>query len=319
MRKVIVLLIALFVLLISLAGCGQPKRYQATEVAMDTVVQLTIYDKNAQLAADKALVEMQRLDTLLNSYSDDSEIAKINKNAGQAVQVSQDTFAVVSRALEYARKTDGYFDPTIGAVSKLWGIGKKNEFVPDAEQIKQAVSLVDYRRVRLDPENRIVQLEPGMSLDLGGVAKSYILERMLQVLKDSGVKSALINGGGDVLTLGKRGDGQAWRIGVQDPRKSDGMLKVLDMDKYDQASTSGDYQRYFIKDGVRYHHIFDPRTGYPARGLIAATVLGRQAQMDIPSNVLIVMGEQRALEFIRGNYPDMRVILVDEQHRVIEQ
>lgn len=319
MRKVIILLVVLLLLLLSLSGCGQPKKYETTEVAMDTVVQLIIYDKNAQQAADKAIEEMRRLDILLNSYSTDSEIDKINKNAGQAVQVSQDTFNVVARALDYAKKTGGYFDPTIGAVSKLWGIGKKDDFVPDAGQIKQAVSLVDYRRVRLDPAHRTVQLETGMSLDLGGVAKSYILERMLQVLKDNGVKSALINGGGDVLTLGKRGDGKAWRIGVQDPRKSDGMLQVIDMDKYDQASTSGDYQRYFIKDGVRYHHIFDPRTGYPARGLVAATVLGRQEQLDIPSNVLMVMGEQQALAFMRSHYQELRVILINEHNKVIEQ
>ena len=313
MRKIFYVLVATLLTVLLTAGCAQDRPYQVSEVSMDTVIQLIIYDKNAEQVANKAIAEMRRLDAILNSYSADSEISKINIDAGHAVAVSEETFAVVSRALVYAQKTDGAFDPTIGSVSKLWLIGKNGEFVPGDAQIKQALALVDYRQVELNSTERTVKLsKAGMVLDLGGVAKSYILETMLQTLKDNGVKSALINGGGDVLTLGKRADGKPWRIGVQDPRKPEGMIKVLDMDKYDQASTSGDYQRYFIKDGVRYHHIFDPRTGYPTRGLASATIVGKQAEVDLPSNVLMVMGEARATEFMHKYYPNVEFILVRE-------
>lgn len=318
LKKIFSGLLVCVLLSMFLGGCTQDKRYQVSEVGMDTVVQLTIYDKNAEQAAAKAIEQMRRLDVLLNGYSPQSEISKINDNAGQAVQVSSDTIAVVSRALDYAQLTDGAFDPTIGSVSKLWSVGKKGEFVPTAEQIKAAVALVDYKQVKVDKDAQTVKLnKSGMILDLGGVAKGYILETMLKTLKDSGVKSALVNGGGDVLTLGKRADGKPWRIGVQDPRKPDGILQALDMNKYDQASTSGDYQRYFIKDGVRYHHVFDTRSGYPTRGLISATIIGRQSDVDIPSNVLMVMGEMKALEFMSA-YPSIKFILVNEQGVVRE-
>lgn len=318
MNKISKFMLFCVLLVISLSGCVQDKKYQVSEVGMDTVVQLTIYDKNAAQSADKALAQMRRLDGLLNAYNPQSEISKINDFAGQAVQVSPDTLAVVNRALEYARKTNGAFDPTIGTVSRLWAIGKKGEFVPSNEQLQTALNLVDYTQVAVDPVAQTVKLnKPGMILDLGGVAKGYILETMLQTLRECGVKSALVNGGGDVLILGKRADGKPWRIGVQDPRKPDGMLRAINMDKYDQASTSGDYQRYFIKDGIRYHHIFDPRSGYPVKGLIAATVIGKQGSVDIPSNVLMVMGEARALEFVSA-YPELKVILVNEQGMVIQ-
>lgn len=319
MQQMLSRLCLYLVLALILCGCVPEKKYQATEVGMDTVIQLTIYNKNAKQAATQAIEQMRRLDKMLNAHNPDSEISAINRQAGQPVQVSTDTLLVVNRALDYARRTNGAFDPTIGSVSKLWGIGKKGEFVPDDAQLNEALSLVDYQQVTVDQAGKTVKLnKPGMSLDLGGVAKGYILEVMLQTLKKSGVTSALINGGGDVLTLGNRADGKPWRIGVQDPRKPEGMLQVLDMDKYDQASTSGDYQRYFIKDGIRYHHIFDTRTGYPAKGLISATIIGRQSEIDLPSNVLMVMGEARALELARA-YPNLKIILVNEQGRVVEK
>lgn len=319
MSKITKFVLFCILLTIGLSGCAQDKKYQVSEVSMDTIVQLTIYDKNAEQAAEKAIAQMRRLDGLLNSYNPQSEISRINEHSGHAVQVSSDTLAVVSRALEYARKTNGAFDPTIGSVSKLWAIGKKGEFVPDEAQIRAALSLVDYKQVEVNQAAQTVKLnKQGMILDLGGVAKGYILETMLKTLQDNGVKSALVNGGGDVLTLGKRADGKPWRIGVQDPRKVDDMLQVVDMDKYDQASTSGDYQRYFIKNGVRYHHIFDPRSGYPSKGLISATIIGKQGSVDIPSNVLMVMGEAQALAFMR-DYPELKIILVNEQGVVIQR
>lgn len=302
-----------------LVGCkGEPNGYEHTEFALDTVIRFKVYGENAQTATEQAIVELKRLDKMLSSYSGDSEINQINANAGQPVQVSPETLAVVERALNYARITDGVFDPTIGAVSKLWLVGKQGNFVPEQGQIEQALSLVDYTLVETDMEESTVKLgQEGMQLDLGGVAKGYILERLRDILLQNGIKSALINGGGDVLTIGKRPDGKLWRVGVQDPRKTDGMAAVVDMKVNSLISTSGDYQRYFIKDGVRYHHIFDTQTGYPAdSGLASATVLTNKGDKELPSNIFMILGRERSLQFVKVKYPHLQLILVGENGTV---
>jgi thiamine biosynthesis lipoprotein len=302
------LIIALLV-----SGCTTPaKSYQQTAFSMDTVIDITAYGPNAEQAVTSAIQEMTRLDSLLSNYHDDSEISAINRNAGgPAVPISLETEQVLKQALRYATVTKGAFDPTIGPIVELWGIGKKDDFVPSDEQIAAALKNVDYRRLELDETQHTARLrDKGMSIDVGGVAKGYILDRMEAVLKSQGIQSALINGGGDIRGIGQKPDGTPWRIGLQHPRQTDGIAAKIPLTNWDDIETSGDYQRFFDRDGVRYHHIFDPKTGKPTHTLSSASTVLREDKADIPSNVLMVLGKDQSLKLLQ-QFPGIEAIFID--------
>lgn len=313
MRRGMALVLTAALVLFFVTGCGRPAQpYQETRFALDTVIDVTAYGPNAAAAVQDAWQEMARLDGLLDCYKPDSEVARINQAAGGApVPVSDDTYRVIAAALEFARLTDGAFDPTIGPVTQLWGVGKKGDYVPPAAAVAQAVILVDYHRVELDPVHHTVRLAmPGMALDLGGIAKGYILDQMAAVLRRQGVTAALINGGGDIRVIGTKPDGTPWRIGIQDPRNTERVSAKITLSQWTTVSTSGDYQRYFDLNGVRYHHIFDPRTGYPTYTLPSVTLLASADIGDIPSSALLVMGRERATAFLQ-QFPGTAAVFVD--------
>lgn len=300
-----------FALLFS--GCmTAAKPYEQTAFALDTVIDITAYGPNAEQAVQKSLAEMTRLESLLSNYQENSEITAINKQAGiQAVDISPDTEKVLQQALRYATVTKGAFDPTIGPIVELWGIGKKDDFVPSDAEIAVALKHVNYHRLELDTTKHTARLlDKGMSIDVGGVAKGYILDRMETILKAEGIQSALLNGGGDIRVIGNKPDGTPWRIGLQDPRDTEGISAKISLAKWNDIETSGDYQRFFDRDGVRYHHIFDPKTGKPTHTLSSASTVLREGIEDIPSNALLVMGKEQALELLK-QFPGIEAIFVD--------
>jgi thiamine biosynthesis lipoprotein len=300
-----------FTLLIS--GCMLPdKPYQQTAFALDTIIDITAYGPNAEPAVTSAIQEMTRLEALLSNYREDSEISAINRDAGgAAVPISLETEQVLKQALRYATVTQGAFDPTIGPIVELWGIGKKEDFVPSDEQIAAALKHVDYRRLELDEQQHTARLkDKGMSIDVGGVAKGYILDHMEAVLKSQGIQSALINGGGDIRGIGQKPDGTPWRIGLQDPRQTDGIAAKISLTNWDDIETSGDYQRFFDRDGVRYHHIFDPKTGKPTQTMSSASTVLREGMEDIPSNVLMILGKEQSLKLLQ-QFPGIEAIFID--------
>ena len=313
MRRGVAVVAAAVVAVIIFSGCGRAaKPYQETRFALDTVIDVTAYGPEAAGAAQEAWQEMARLDALLDCYKADSEVARVNQAAGGApVTVSDDTFRVIEEAVRFAQLTDGAFDPTIGPVTQLWGIGKKGDYVPPADAVAQAVQLVDDRRVELDAARHTVRLaSPGMALDLGGIAKGYILDRMAAALRRPGVSAALINGGGDIRVIGAKPDGTPWRIGIQDPRNADRVSAKITLNQWTSAATSGDYQRYFDLNGQRYHHIFDPHTGYPTHTMPSVTLLSNAASGDIPSSALLVLGRARAEDLLR-QFPGTAAVFVD--------
>ena len=311
---------ALLVAAFCLAGCGRAARpYQETQFALDTIIEITAYGDHAKQGVEAAFAEMRRLEALLSNYIKESEVSRINRQAGgEPVAVSDDTLRVVAQAVAFARATGGAFDPTIGPVTELWGIGKKGDYVPPEQEIAAALRLVDYRQVEIDAAHKTIRLaKKGMALDLGGVAKGYILGRMAEVLRQHDVKSALINGGGDIRVIGRKPDGTPWRIGIQHPRQADAIAAKITLDKWNVVTTSGDYQRYFDKNGVRYHHIFDPKTGRPTHTLPSVTLLANEAAgapdaaADIPSNEIMVMGKEKGLAFLKQHYPKVEAVLID--------
>lgn len=296
-------------------GCEQKpaalQEFSGEKFIMDTLIQITVYSESedkGQKALDEAFGAFERIHNTTDRFQKNgqtttapNDVVKINENAGtKPVAVSVDTINMIGRSNYFAGSTDGAFDVTIGPVMDLWGFGKSEQHVPADEEINRALSLVDYHKVQVAPDNRTVFLsEPGMSLDLGGVAKGYATDEAVKALREMGIQHAMINAGGNVYALGSKPDGSPWRVGVQDPRGDKGIIAILFL-KDKAAVTSGDYQRYFEQEGIRYHHIVDPSTGKQARDLMQTTVVADSAaDADILSTTLFVLGSQNGMRFVQ--------------------
>lgn len=276
-------------------------RFSGSEFTMDTLVTVTVYGPGAAEHAKAALAEFQRVDKLLSAYRAESDIGRINAAAGrEPVRVSRETTGLVALSLKFAALSGGKFDPSVGPLVRLWGIGQGRTAPPTPDEVEAARGLVDYRRVMVDQvEHRVYLPQAGMALDLGGVAKGYAAERAGALLRRRGVRFALIDAGGNIVALGTRPDGRPWRIGLRHPRKSGEVLGVLSV--VDRAVvTSGDYERYFEYQGRRYHHLLDPATGYPAGGAQSVTVVARSSTLaDLLSTAAFVLGPEQGAAFAR--------------------
>jgi thiamine biosynthesis lipoprotein len=296
-------------------GCGQKpaalQEVSGEKFFMDTLIQIKVYSEDGEKgkqALEKAFAAFERINNTTDRFQKNdqtisaaNDVVKTNENTGiKPVTVSADTINMIERSNYYAGLTGGAFDVTVGPVMDLWGFGKSEQHIPSDEELNSALSLVDYNKVEFDPVNMTVFLsKPGMSLDLGGVAKGYATDEAVKALREAGIQHAIINAGGNVYALGDKPDGSPWRVGVQDPRDSKGIIAILFL-KDKAAVTSGDYQRYFEVDGVRYHHIIDPSTGKQARDVMQATVVtDSAADADILSTTLFVLGAQKGISFVQ--------------------
>jgi len=284
------------------------KPYVKEDTLMDTYVTIKAYGESkskVKRAVDKAMAEIKRIDVLMNFYDKNSEISKINKKDGaNPVKISNDTMKIISLSLAYAEKTGGAFDPTIGALTSLWDFGK--EKMPSESEMEKNLPLVDYHFIELNKEKKTISLQKeGMKLDFGGAAKGYAIDKAMDILIKEGVSGALITTGSTTKVAGLKAKKDLWKIGIQNPRFHDGEEDVMGIisttDK--SMSTSGDYQRYFIKDKVRYHHILNPKTGMPAQECISVTIITDlgAAEADILSTAVFVMGYPKGMDFIKQN------------------
>jgi thiamine biosynthesis lipoprotein len=219
--------------------------------------------------------EARRIEAKFSRYRESSVVSEINRNAGRTpVAVDEETEMLVCSALDLARMTGGRFDPTVGALRRAWDF--KGHRVPSPEEVAALLPLVDADAVSV--RDRTVFLrKPGMEIDLGGVGKEYAVDRAARILEAEGVGSAIVNFAGDVRTIGSRGDGHPWKVGVADPFDRARCRFAVRALGGAGIATSGDYERGFVKDGVRYHHILDARTGWPARGLCSVTAIAATA------------------------------------------
>lgn len=323
-KKVIYFMAAILAGTLLVAGCSAggyfaPKPYKETQFLMDTIIEITVYGPEGQGAVQAAFAEFKRLQDISNKFDPNSQVSLINRLAGQEkASVDPDLARMLLRSQELSDKLEGTFDVTIGPLSDLWGIGRKGDFVPSQAEIDRVLPLVNYRLMQVDPVNNTVYLsKAGMQLDLGGVAKGYATDKAIEILKSKGIKSALVNAGGDVRVIGGKPDGTPWRIGVQAPRNPDGMIAKLAMTAWDTMETSGDYQRYITKDGVRYSHILDPKTGRQPRNLTSVTmVINNSGDGDILSTALFILGLDKGREALR-QFPGVEAIFVDADGKVI--
>ena len=276
------------------------QEYTSDVFAMDTYMTLTAYGENAQEAVEAGIAEIQRLDDLLSTGKDTSEVAQINANGGGVL--SEDTDYLVKRALDIYQSTNGAFDISIYAVMQLWGFTTGNFAVPSESDLAAKLALVDAGKIILSEENgqTSISLPEGMEIDLGGIAKGYTSGRVMDVMKSYGIKSAVINLGGNAHVLGNKTDGSQWKVGIQDPEDENGYLGGVSVT--DKAIiTSGGYERYFVDEdtGVKYHHIIDPKTGYSANnGLISVTIVSADSTLaDGLSTSLFVLGTEDAITY----------------------
>jgi len=296
-----------------LAGCHQqPAAHSYTSIQMDTVVEVTlngVAERRARALAQEVFALFDRVEREMSRYRDDSTVSAIDRNAPRWTPISPDLATVLREAVRVAALSRGTFDPTIGAVSGLWGFGDEGGHIPEAEALKAALATVGYPRLVVQ-QKRARLLYPGTRLDLGGIAKGFAVDRAAELLAKAGVKGAIVNAGGDIRVLGERPGGGPWHIGIQHPRDPEALLTRLDLTDT-AVVTSGDYERYFIEDGIRYHHILDPKSGQPARGCQSVTVVTQSAMTgDALATAAFVLGPERGMALLK-RAGVARAIIVD--------
>lgn len=268
---------------------------------LGTVVEITLFEGDRlrfDSAAKAAFAEVKRLQDIFSNYNPESETTKLSKAAGEGpVKVSSEMMEVLTEALKAAKLSGGAFDPTVGALGKLWGYSGEKGSLPEKTEFEKALKLVDYRGIESDAHNSTAALKnKGMAINLGGIAKGYIAGKVAEVLKTNGVERAIVKAGGDMAVFQPAKSLKPFIIGIQDPRikgKLIGEAHVM----AGSVSTSGDYERFFMKDGVRYHHILDPKTGMPAGRARSATVVAPDgAFADALSTALFVMGAENGIK-----------------------
>jgi FAD:protein FMN transferase len=314
-------LAALASCLLLAAGCSrQAAPLTRTEIdLLGTVCTVTLYEGGTEKTLEAVFSRLHQIEDRMTNNREQSEVSRVNQAAGShPVPVSPDTFQVITEGLARSRTGGGLFDITVGPLVKLWGIGTEHARIPLEKEILAARSLIDYRMVALDESARTVFLQrPGMVLDLGGIAKGYASDEAARILRENGVRRALINLGGNVVTVGVKPGGARWRIGIQDPGKPRGEhLGVVTVGQT-AVITSGVYERYFDENGVRYHHIMDPRTGYPARsGLLSVTVVTERGIMgDGSTSLSFILGLAEGRRYVES-VPGMQGIFVTDAHEV---
>jgi thiamine biosynthesis lipoprotein len=291
--------------------------FQDAQPIMGTRVHAELWHDDAAEAARllaAVMSEMRRIDDTYSPYRENSALSKLNREAPRGwVDVSQEMFELLERSHRMSELTGGAFDVTYASVGRYYDYrqGKR----PDQARIRRTVEAIDYRHVELDSSrSRVRYQHPEVYVDLGGIAKGYAVDRCIGLLRQAGVTEASVSAGGDSYILGDR-RGQPWTVGIRDPRDADAMTAVLPL--MDTAvSTSGDYERFFEEDGVRYHHILDPATGRSARDAWSVTILGAEATFtDALSTSVFVLGPEKGLELV-NRLPGVDAIVIDARGRM---
>lgn len=290
------------VLLMMCSGCSAEKELpKVSEIGfyLDTVITLTAYTKEEKVLKE-ALEECGRYERMLSRTIEGSDVWRINHANGEPVEVSDDTEAVLRCAAEISEKSGGAFDITIAPASTMWDFTSEKAELPDAAALAAAAELVDYSKIRM--EGNTVLMPAGMMIDLGGIAKGYIADRVKAWLEERGVEHAILSFGGNIVAIGKKPDGSDWKVGVQDIDKPTGEHMLVVRNSGGSTVTSGIYERGFELDGVRYHHLLNPKTGWPEQNELASVTILSESSMegDALATAAFVLGTEEGLTLIEG-------------------
>jgi len=309
--------ITLAVVLVAISIISRPSLAEWIGEAQDHMgTEISVYlwhddPATGRQAVDAIFAEVARLDRLMSTYIEDSRISEINRHAAEGpVEAGEELFRLVIRSLDISVLTRGAFDITYDSVGQHYDFREGRR--PDEETIAEEIQRIDYRLVDADQDAGTIQfMQPGVRINLGGIAKGYAVERGIAIAKRHGVRNARVTAGGDTRLLGDR-LGQPWMVGIQNPRNNEEVAVTIPLE--DEAiSTSGDYERFFMEDGERYHHIIVPSTGTPAGEVHSATIIGPDAVItDALSTSVFIMGVDQGLRLI-GTLPDYEGIMIDAE------
>ncbi len=317
-------LVYIFVLLLSFS-CAR-KTYQppvsVMRFVMDTIVRVSVYEADADEKKVLSVIEdafemMADIEASASVYVQDSDICQASMKAGmESHQIASDhALAVISAAIKTAEETDGVFDPTIGLVKNMWNFSS-SPVIPDQDELSEALKRVNYKHLLLDGRS-LKLLYPQMRLDAGGIAKGYAVDKAVEMLIQGGITAGIVDAGGDLRIFGKHPFKPLWGIGVQHPRSGRNKLAFEMHTGAVSIATSGDYERFFIKEGIRYHHILDPSTGMPAQGCVSVTIVTEKAMdADAWATAVFIMGYEKGKEFITGRNNIEGIIVYETEGRL---
>ena len=282
--------------------------------ALYTFMSFTAYGKNCEKAVDAAIDEVERLDALLSTGKETSEVSRINAAGGG--EVSEDTAVILQEAMEVYQRTEGLFDVSIYPLMELWGFPSQEYHVPTREELLEVLSLVDASKIAFD--GTYIKLLEGQRIDFGGIAKGYTSARVMDIFQECGIHSGMVTLGGNVQVLNKKLDGSKWQVAIRDPEHEGKILGVLGVENQ-AVITSGGYERYFEEDGNTYIHILNPRTGYPAdKDLISVTVISEDGMLaDALSTSLYLMGREEAVSYWERYGEEFEMVLVTEKGEIL--
>ena len=294
------------------AGAGAAGWYSADEAIMGTAIHAELWGPGhrlAEAAIAAVMAEMHRIDASMSPHKPDSELSRINRDAGRApVAVSREMFDLVARSLEFSRRSNGAFDITFAAVGNLYDYRRGT--MPSEAEVAAARAAVGYQHLVLDRAASTIRFaRPGMRIDLGGFAKGHAVDNCATILRRLGIEHAIVSAGGDSRIVGDR-RGRPWTVGIRDPRRAGQVVALLPLENA-AVSTSGDYERFFERDGVRYHHVIDPRTGRSPDAIHSVTIIAADGlTTEALAKCVFVMGLDAGLRLIES-FPGVDAVVVD--------
>lgn len=304
-----------------LSGCASQNKSEEkvyNDTLFDTVIQVKIYDNVDNRILEGCEKLCKKYDLLLSKTNKESDISKINQACGIPVTVSDETVSLIQKGMEYGDLSEGAFDITINSISSLWDFHSESGKIPSEQEINTNLPHVNYKNISIT-ENQVTLSDEHASIDLGGIAKGYIADKLAEYLKDNGVRHAIINLGGNILTVGSKPDGSDYNIGIKDPSNPDGspITCVKTSDK--SVVTTGIYERFFEKDGIVYHHILDPKTGYPCDNTLASVTIitDSSADADALSTTCYLLGLEKGMKLIRS-MENMDAIFITKDNEIID-
>lgn len=290
-------------------------------ILMGSKFQITLVDKDLETtekSINKAIDEIVRIEKLISDWIPTSKVSQINQNAGiKPVKVDQEVIDLTKRAIYFSEISDGAFDISFAAMDKIWRFDGEMDKIPSEEIIKKAIEKINYKNIIIDEKNSTIFLkEKGMKIGFGSTGKGYAAQKTRDEMLKQGIRAGIINASGDLTTWGTQLDNESWRIGVNNPYKKHRLADILNM-KNGASTTSGDYEKYILIDGIRYSHIINPKTGFPSTGLTSVTVIGQNAEIcNGFSTTIMVLGEKKGLELI-NKQKDYAALLITDKGKVI--
>jgi thiamine biosynthesis lipoprotein len=287
---------------------------------MGSVFNITLVDKDSVSAnknIDLTIAEISRIENLISEWQPHTQISQVNQNAGvQPVKVDKEVFDLTKRAIDYSKMSNGAFDISTVSMDKIWRFDGSMTEMPSSESIKKSIANVDYRNIILDSINSTIFLKnKGMKIGFGSIGKGYAADKGRELMQNKGIKAGIVNASGDIATWGTQINGKPWAIGIRNPFKRQKVAKILKL-KNSAVATSGSYEKYAEIDGVRYSHIINPKTGFPATGLTSVTIYGPSSEFcNALSTSIMVLGEKEGLKLVR-KFPKYRYLLITDEGKI---